>query len=135
MLGVGGYIALQQADSLILLAQQRADKCLHRHQIVFWIELWRATRALDDVMRAVGQPRTGNGGRYQHLLPQVEDGSARRRNQGIDARQEAPGAWDIRLLQPGHHVELAFQEAGIPREAPLALQTPMLRLSLLVEIV
>src|SRR2546423_9282943 len=86
-------------------------------------------------MRAVAQPRRGKGGRYEHLLPQVGDGSARRRTQGIDGSQEAPGAWDIRLLQPGHHVELAFQEAGISRKAPHALLTPALRLALLVEIV
>src|SRR5437879_3832404 len=59
----------------------------------------------------------------------------RGRHQGIDSREQAPGAGHVWRLQASHHVELALQETEILRKATRPLLTPPLRLPLLIEIV
>src|SRR5947207_2471907 len=135
VLRIRGYVALQQADSLILLAQESTDESLHGDEVLLGIELWCAPRPLDHRMGAVFQARPGDGGGDHHLLAQVNDLAPWRGHQGIDSREQSPGTRDVRLLQASHHVKLAFEEAKISRKASVPLLAPPLRLALLIEIV
>ena len=73
MLRIGGYIELQQANRLILLAEQGADKGLHGHQVVVGIELRRAPGALNHLVGAVLEASACDGSGHDHLLPKVDD--------------------------------------------------------------
>ena len=99
------------------------------------IQLRRPSGALNHGVRAVFQPRSGDCGRDDHLLPQMNGLPPRGRHQGIDSREQAPGAGHVWRLQASHHVELALQETEILRKATRPLLTPPLRLPLLIEIV
>src|SRR2546430_16693342 len=65
----------------------------------------------------------------------MDDLPALCRDERIDAGEQAPGTWDVRVFQPCHHVQLALEKTEVTGEPPHPLLAPALRLPLLVKVV
>src|SRR5438105_12685935 len=99
------------------------------------IELRRASGPPDDLVGTVFEPGTRYGSGDEHLFAQMDDLAALCRDERIDAGEQVPGTWDVRVFQPCHHVQLALEKTEVTGEPPHPLLAPALRLPLLVKVV